>query len=175
MSLQRNIVENIVVICMILLSIFIGVVCFNYDLIIAGLIIVISFSIMSLCVLLLKLQRHKIIDEQQFMVRGSLLKKFKCNCAYISYDNISHSYSDGYIVFYDNGVTYECNGEESIDYISYNDISQLKSSDMQLSMCINSENVISNLSLTSDSALRIKMIISYLSKHGINCDDVTFE
>lgn len=175
MSFKKNIVENIFIILMVLLASSIGIICFNNNLILTGFTIIISFMIMILCIVLLKLQRGKLNDAQNFIMRGSLLKKFKCDCTCCFRNNISESYLDGYIVFYNNGLTYEYQNKEFIDYISYDSILRIELDNMQLSIWLNPSYEIINLSILSNSILRTKMIMNYLSNQGVNGDDVTFE
>lgn len=168
--LKKNIVSNIVIMLTLILATLVCVICFKYQLLTAGLIIVISFSIMSFCIGLLKIQRIKVDIEKEITQRGLKLKQYRCDCESYHDDNSVDEYYGGYLVFYENGFTYEYSNREEVAYIDYTEISNIDVSDGHIIMKIVSSSDVIRLSFSSNNELRIKTILKYLQEQAMHLD-----
>lgn len=160
---KRRIIGNAIMSVLNIVAIVTSTVCFIYGFTQTGVIILGSFLIMDVCYILIMLQDRRLSDKSVMTSRGKFLRRFRCDCEYTS-DSLSENYENGHIVFYENGITYEYDSKEYINYIGYNEISAADLNNGVLSLQLNGDN---RISLQSGELLRMKMIVKYLLRQNI--------
>lgn len=164
-SKKKNILTSIIIVLSIV-AFLISILCFIKGFWISGFAILISFMIIDICLIIMKLQQNRLKDMQSMKERGNLLNRYKCDLTMNDID-----YENGYLVCYENGFSYE-HDDVDIGFVKYYE-SILKSVENGIiSMQLSTSKT--DIYFKSNKMLRIKVIISHLLNHNVNLDHMTF-
>lgn len=141
-------------------SIFFCFLCYKYAILACGVIIVTSLVIINAMVWLLEIRNIKLEEEETEFIRGEIEKRAHCTI-----DTDFGNFSDGELVCYDNGLTYEEEDIEFLNFIRYEDITSISLYNDILIIGYKNSVKEFEIQITSDNSLRLKSIFKVLSKH----------
>lgn len=151
-----------------IVSIFFCYLCYKYSIIACGIIIVTSVVLINIMLWLLEIRNIKLEEEAIEFIRGDIEKQSHCQI-----ETDFGVFNTGVLICYDNGITYEEDDIEMLDFISYDKVKLVTLSDDELVIQYDKYNEDANCYITSDNSLRLKSIFQVLSKHDIHVVDNT--
>lgn len=139
-----------------------GFVCLCNSMIIHGMIIIGSLLCIDTGIIYTKVKANRAELERAYKRRGAELFRAACHCEYCVFES-----SDGEVVMYDSGLTYEVNGKEQLGFIEYGRMADLCAIGDGLQIVVYSQMTNKHMILKSKNTETIDRIRDIFGMHGV--------